>query len=386
MQVRRRGQIVVQLQRVSRLDLAAVLAGRDGRHWASQWLLLSPASPDGLVVSLEQLALLQQLDEQQWQPLAALSPAQQQQLPWLLEHGLVETDQQPLPALEQAAHWHPLAAVFHHATRWRDADCVQAMESTGTQTVQGLRQWLGSAPPPALAERGDAAAARALPAPRHGPLQALLQRRVTCRNFDPDAALPLVALATVLAQTFGVHGMQHAGEDSVFLKRAAPSGGGLHPLEAYVLVQRVQGLAPGIYHYRCAEQALAPLPAPAQPMAALLHAALAGQHWFADAPVLVVITARFERCFWKYRQHAKAYRALLLEAGHFSQTLYLAATEAGLGAFVTCAVNDAVLEQALGLAPMAEGVLAVCGLGQRGEQMQTMELDPVGTVWEPAAD
>src|SRR3546814_4882794 len=47
---------------------------------------------------------------------------------------------------------------------------------------------------------------------------------------------------------------------------------------------------------------------------------VAGQHWFADAPMLVVLAARVRRNFWKYRNHPKAYRAIVLDAGHLSQT------------------------------------------------------------------
>src|SRR5205085_9636344 len=89
--------------------------------------------------------------------------------------------------------------------------------------------------------------------------------------------------------------------------------------------------------------------------------AVAQQHWFADAHVLVVLAPRFARTFWKYRRHAKAYRVIALEAGHLSQNLYLAATDAGLGAFITGAINEVFLEQAFGLDPVCEGALAVCG-------------------------
>jgi SagB-type dehydrogenase family enzyme len=116
-----------------------------------------------------------------------------------------------------------------------------------------------------------------------------------------------------------------------------------------------------------------------------LMQAVAQQHWFADAHVAVVLVPRFDRTFWKYRRHMKGYRVVALEAGHLSQTLYLAATEAGLGAFITAAINEKPLEAAFGLDPLREGALAVCGFGWRGETMDTMELDPNGAVWEPAA-
>ena len=94
------------------------------------------------------------------------------------------------------------------------------------------------------------------------------------------------------------------------------------------------------------------------------------------------MAARFGRSFWKYRRHAKAYRALLLEAGHASQNFYLAATELGLGAFVTAAVNESDIEAAFGLDPLAEGVILINGLGARGRERAMTEFDPNGQVWD----
>src|SRR5690606_41693839 len=112
-------------------------------------------------------------------------------------------------------------------------------------------------------------------------------------------------------------------------------GARLTPSGPYLPVQRLEGGPPGLYHSPPVDHALQPLPAPGEVMDALAMCLLAGQHWFADAPVLVVMARRFARCFWKYRQHPKAYRAVIMDAGHLSQTLYLAATDLGLVAFVT---------------------------------------------------
>ena len=96
---------------------------------------------------------------------------------------------------------------------------------------------------------------------------------------------------------------------------------------------------------------------------------------------MVVLAARFGRCFWKYRQHPKAYRAVTMDAGHLSQTLYLAATDLGLGAFVTCAINEVDIERELALDPLGEAALAVCGFGWRADAMHNAEFDPAGRTW-----
>lgn len=281
----------------------------------------------------------------------------------------------------RAGHWWAPAAMLHRAARWSGQDAAAATEAAGLSTAVGLRENLGP-PPPAVPARGG-----------HGPrlalartiepegFDALLRRRTTCRNFDPRRALPQESLARMLERVFAAHGSWQADEDTVFLKKGSPSGGGLHPTGAYLLVQRVEGVAPGLYHYHPLDHALEPLAVPAEPLDGLAARMVAGQHWFANAPLLVVMATRFARCFWKYRQHPKAYRAVVMDAGHLSQTLYLAATDLGLGAFVTCAINEADIEQAFGLDPLEEGAMAVCGFGWRAEEMRNAEFDPGGRVW-----
>ena len=90
--------------------------------------------------------------------------------------------------------------------------------------------------------------------------------------------------------------------------------------------------------------------------------------------------ARFDRMFWKYRRHAKAWRAVHLDAGHLSQTMYLSATELGLGCFVTAAINDREVGEALGLPPLCEGAIALVGFGPRSDQKTYRELDVLDPV------
>ncbi len=171
-----------------------------------------------------------------------------------------------------------------------------------------------------------------------------------------------------------------------FLKKNVPSAGGLHPLEAYVIARNVEGLASGIYHYHAIAHELGRQARQPDDVDAFCLRLLSGQHWFATAHAMVVLVCRFGRNFWKYRNHAKAYRAVSLDVGHVSQALYTAATAQGLGAFVTAAINETEIEALLGFDPMVDGALAVCGFGWRAAQMTTTELDPAGVVWQLTHD
>jgi putative peptide maturation dehydrogenase len=189
-------------------------------------------------------------------------------------------------------------------------------------------------------------------------------KRYTGRNFDTGASLPLAVAARLLQRTFGAQEQRQVGPHANVLKKTSPSGGGLHPVEAFVLVQRIAGVAPGLYYYHPTEHELRPLRAmESEEAAAVARLMVAEQQWLADAPMQVVMVGRIERSFWKYRNHQKAYRALALDAGHLSQTFYLLAAEAGLPAFITAAINDVDIERLLDLDHLRHAVIAVCGCG-----------------------
>ena len=69
-----------------------------------------------------------------------------------------------------------------------------------------------------------------------------------------------------------------------------------------------------------------------------------------------------------------------LDVGHLSQTMYLSATDLGLGCFVTAAISDRAVEEALALPALREGPIAIVGFGARSAQMRTMELDELVPV------
>ena len=72
---------------------------------------------------------------------------------------------------------------------------------------------------------------------------------------------------------------------------------------------------------------------------------------------------------------------LVLDVGHLSQTLQLCATQAGLGPFVTGAINEVDLERAFGMTGYAQSPLVVCGFGQRAATLVKSEFDPNRRVW-----
>lgn len=107
-------------------------------------------------------------------------------------------------------------------------------------------------------------------------------------------------------------------------KRPYPSGGALYELEIYPVVNRCLGLNAGLYHYQPLAHRLHHLTEQNPDVEALLYDAwkATGQQ---DIPqVLLIVTARFGRLFWKY--HALSYGLILKHIGVLYQTFYLVAT------------------------------------------------------------
>jgi len=184
--------------------------------------------------------------------------------------------------------------------------------------------------------------------------------RFSCRRFV-DRPLELADLSTLLRSAYGCAGRVFLGELE-FLERPVPSGGGLYPLELYLLARRVESLEPGIYHYavlpHALEQARA-LEIPARFTADLFL----GQPYAAEAAAIVVLSAVLGRSLWKYGD--RGYRYLLLEAGHVAQNLNLTAAALGLGSFNLGGFFDGDLATLLDLDAEQEVPLYAVAVGVR---------------------
>jgi SagB-type dehydrogenase family enzyme len=127
----------------------------------------------------------------------------------------------------------------------------------------------------------------------------------------------------------------------------------------------VEGLQTGTYHYRAEDHLLEKIPVDASP--GIARAYCADQPYVAHAAALFIMTGVFSRTMWKYR-HARAYRVVLLDAGHLCQTFCLTATRMGLAPFSTAALKDSLIERDLGVDGVSESVLYVAGVGALAAQ------------------
>jgi putative peptide maturation dehydrogenase len=382
---------IVLMEPRERFDFAfeSILSGGSGLDATREWVALAAHLPDPVVVSIEEIAQLGAFSPSEWIGRAQADALGSEALiDTLLKKGLLIADDVRHIATRERderirdTHWHPYTATVQAFGRWEGVTSGDQVRSIGIVSVADLVAELGE-PPPHFHARVPAEQRIRLDDPEPSPLDDLLRGRTTCRNYDTTRTLPRALTSRLLHRVFGAQATQSVIDDVAIVKKTSPSAGGLHPTEAYLLIQRVEGVSPGLYHYHVGDHALEPLrTVDADEAYALAMKFLAHQHWFAAAHVIVILAPRFKRSFWKYRQHAKVYRALTLDVGHLSQTLQISATEFGLGAFVTAAINEGDIEQALDLDPMQESPLAVCGFGWRAAERSRMEFDPLHAVWK----
>jgi SagB-type dehydrogenase family enzyme len=257
-------------------------------------------------------------------------------------------------AMEKWSAWNPSAGFFHAVSR----QCVvgeQAWFDRRLRAKAAERPMPESIKPPARSRVS-------LPhtsAP--APIRPAVTERRTYRQFG-KAPIALTQLAELLELTSGItHWLTLPGLGEVPLK-GSPSGGARHPIETYVVAAAVEGLPQGTYRYAADRHEL-DIVSP-RTSRATLRGFLPRQPWFAECAAVLFFTAVFERTAWRY-EYPRAYRAVLLEAGHVCQTFLLAATSMELAPFCTMAMDDERVERHLGIDGIAEAVLYTAGVGAR---------------------
>jgi SagB-type dehydrogenase family enzyme len=215
--------------------------------------------------------------------------------------------------------------------------CIMVLMSLVFSSVIGSATDVIKLPPPA--HRGKMSVAEAL------------KKRRTVRSFA-HRGLDLNQVSQLL---WGADG---ASDPRGY--RTAPSAGATYPLEIYLVAgeRGVAGLVPGLYRYRPESHSLeliqrGDLRAPVA--RACLH-----QTWMAEAPIMVIFAAEYQRCLARYGERGIRYTHM--EVGAASQNLFLQAEALGLAAGIVGAFQDRTLQDLLKL-PAAHEPLLVMPVG-----------------------
>jgi SagB-type dehydrogenase family enzyme len=135
--------------------------------------------------------------------------------------------------------------------------------------------------------------------------------------------------------------------------RTAPSAGALYPIETYLVLNRVNDIEHGVYHYHVQDHCLEEIKT--GDFGRNTSQAALGQQMCAEAAAALIWTAVFNRSRWKYQE--RAYRYIYIEAGHIAENLSLACVSLGLGSCHVAAFFDPELESIIGVDGKDEGVL-----------------------------
>jgi SagB-type dehydrogenase family enzyme len=255
--------------------------------------------------------------------------------------------------------------LFHtHSTEGRQAN-----------PLGGLYPYAGRiSPQPAVRPRWpgkkiDLRKFSAAPSHAKSPVATLLRERHSTRDFDAQQPITLSELSQLLDSTARVKSkwksrldLGDGGPDIEYAARPYPSGGSAYELELYLAVTNCEGLVRGFYHYDADRHALVAIDVRTHEFDALLTAAEFAMDAPAPPQVLITIAARFCRISWKYS--SIAYSLILKDVGVLIQTLYMMATDMGLGGCAIGTSNIDLFAKMTGIEFHVEGPVGQFAIGR----------------------
>lgn len=206
--------------------------------------------------------------------------------------------------------------------------------------------------------------------------EAIVQRK-SIRHFN--GPISLQSLAALLHYGTGMTFYEELEERSTGIKlrfhhRALPSGGGLYPIDVYLVALRVKRLLSGTYFYDVGNHELNEITLfdkkdltnflsafPVQPTVDV-----------GDAAAVIILVGVFWRSMAKYG--IRGYRYVLQESGHLGQNLYLAATALNLGVVALGGFYDDDINQLLHLDAVEEAAVYAFAVGNpKGDEEKLYE-------------
>lgn len=184
-------------------------------------------------------------------------------------------------------------------------------------------------------------------------LKKALVNRASCRSYK-NSPIPLSSLSTILKYSFGIN-ENHRKANGLAL-RFYPSAGARFPLEIYVVVNNVQRIPRGVYHYYLPNHSLEKL----FDNVTFEAKNIIVSPWFEKASCYIVITSIHNRTTAKYG--GLGYRFVLNEAGFAGQNLYLVSQAVNVGCS-SASYYDDELETLLGIDGKNESIALCFALG-----------------------
>lgn len=144
-------------------------------------------------------------------------------------------------------------------------------------------------------------------------------------GLSPGGPVDLATIARISWFSAGINAIVQGTNPPLYL-RATPSAGGLYPIELYWALFDVPGVEPGLYLFHSARMGLVPVWRGT--FRGDLSTLFGGHPSLRNAPAMALLTGLFGRGAWRYKE--RAYRRILLDAGHLAGNLCLTAASEGL--------------------------------------------------------
>ncbi len=194
-----------------------------------------------------------------------------------------------------------------------------------------------------------------LPKPNYQGLtvEQAIERRRSVRNYSKEP----ISMAQLSQLLFAAQGVTEKLFGQAL--RSAPSAGALYPFEIYIVVNSVEDLPQGIYHYSVLDHTLELLKE--GDFRSKITLAGLDQDMLGKSGVTFVFSAVFDRTRYKYGE--RGFRYVYIEAGHISQNISLEAVSLGLGSVCVGAFLDEKVNKLIDIDGQDEAVIYLHAVG-----------------------
>lgn len=186
-------------------------------------------------------------------------------------------------------------------------------------------------------------------------IQSCILNRKSVRNFTSDP-MQYNELSNILYYSAGLN--DHKKYKINF--RNEPSAGALYPLEIYIVINRVNNIHTGIYHYNIRENCLELLKE-VNDICNLVDDYHIKDQSITTANATLLVTAIFKRTTFKYGN--RGYRFILTEVGHLLQNIALTSTTYGIGTCELGGYEDDEINHLLDIDGVYEAIVGEMAIG-----------------------
>ena len=201
----------------------------------------------------------------------------------------------------------------------------------------------------------------------------IINARKSDRLYSEEK-MSLLSLSYLLWCTQGIKEIRGQNYATI---RTVPCGGARHQFECYMIIQNVEDLHDGCYHYLPLTHQVELLSV-RDNLKTLITDVLGGQAWANKANVNFFYSVIAYRCEWRYGIYA--HRVALIDLGHVSENMYLAATSIHLGGCGVGYINEALLNTIFELDGKDEFMIYAFPVGTIKSEPKVLSKDPYALI------